>query len=111
MIFAYVSTASLLNTFSVFGPLKVEWPGKESKHPRCPPQGTVNLVVHRNVVVFYVILYYFTFCVGYVYLVFDWEKSVKALLQACTPHRLHSDDYIEFYYKLSSRRIHSKDVR
>ncbi|XP_057185170.1 cytoplasmic polyadenylation element-binding protein 1a isoform X2 [Triplophysa rosa] len=81
-----ITEASLLSTFSVFGPLKVEWPGKESKHPRCPPQ-------------------------GYVYLVFEWEKSVKALLQACTPHRLHSDDYLEFYYKLSSRRIQSKDVQ
>nr|XP_055048450.1 cytoplasmic polyadenylation element-binding protein 1a isoform X1 [Misgurnus anguillicaudatus] len=81
-----ITESSLLNTFCVFGPLKVEWPGKESKHPRCPPQ-------------------------GYVYLVFDWERSVKTLLQACTHHRLQSDDYIEFYYKLSSRRIHSKDVQ
>lgn len=50
-------------------------------------------------------------CAGYVYLLFDWEKSVKMLLQACTQHRLQSDDYLEFFYKLSSRRIHSKDVR
>ncbi|XP_077066269.1 cytoplasmic polyadenylation element-binding protein 1a isoform X2 [Siphateles boraxobius] len=81
-----ITEASLLNTFSVFGPLKVEWPGKDGKHPRCPPQ-------------------------GYVYLLFDWEKSVKMLLQACTQHRLQSDDYLEFFYKLSSRRIHSKDVQ
>ncbi|XP_067292796.1 cytoplasmic polyadenylation element-binding protein 1a [Pseudorasbora parva] len=81
-----ITEASLLNTFSVFGPLKVEWPGKDGKHPRCPPQ-------------------------GYVYLLFDWEKSVKMLLQACTQHCLQSDDYLEFFYKLSSRRIHSKDVQ
>ncbi|KTF85823.1 hypothetical protein cypCar_00004670, partial [Cyprinus carpio] len=80
------AAASLLSTFSVFGPLKVEWPGKDGKHPRCPPQ-------------------------GYVYLLFDWEKSVKTLLQACTLHRLQSDDYLEFYFKLSSRRIQSKDVQ
>uniref|UniRef100_A0A8C2BF36 Cytoplasmic polyadenylation element binding protein 1a n=1 Tax=Cyprinus carpio TaxID=7962 RepID=A0A8C2BF36_CYPCA len=73
-----ITEASLLNTFSIFGPLKVEWPGKDGKHPRCPPQ-------------------------GYVYLLFDWEKSVKMLLQACVQHRLQSDDYLEFYYKLSSR--------
>ncbi|XP_051975247.1 cytoplasmic polyadenylation element-binding protein 1-like isoform X2 [Xyrauchen texanus] len=80
-----ITEASLLNTFSVFGPLKVEWPGKDGRHPRCPPQ-------------------------GYVYLLFDCEKSVKLLLQACIQPRLQSDDYLEFYYKLSSRRIHNKDV-
>nr|AAI63653.1 ZOR-2 [Danio rerio]AAI63656.1 ZOR-2 [Danio rerio] len=81
-----ITEASLQSTFSVFGPLKVEWPGKDGKHPRCPPQ-------------------------GYVYLLFDWEKSVKSLLLACTQHRLQADDYLQFYYKLSSRRIHSKDVQ
>jgi len=43
-----LSVASLLNTFSVFGPLKVEWPGKDGKHPRCPPQGNskIHLQIH-----------------------------------------------------------------
>ncbi|XP_022527337.1 cytoplasmic polyadenylation element-binding protein 1a isoform X1 [Astyanax mexicanus] len=81
-----VTEASLLNTFSVFGPLKVEWPGKDGKHPRCPPQ-------------------------GYVYLVFESEKSVKALLQACTQQHLHPADYLEYYYKMSSKRIRSKTVQ
>ncbi|XP_051547818.1 cytoplasmic polyadenylation element-binding protein 1-like isoform X1 [Myxocyprinus asiaticus] len=81
-----ITEASLLNTFSVFGSLKVEWPGKDGRHPRCPPQ-------------------------GYVYLLFNCEKSVKILLQACIQHRLQSDDYLEFYYKLSSRRIYNKDVQ
>uniref|UniRef100_A0A672R919 Cytoplasmic polyadenylation element-binding protein 1-like n=1 Tax=Sinocyclocheilus grahami TaxID=75366 RepID=A0A672R919_SINGR len=42
-----ITEASLLNTFSVFGPLKVEWPGKDGKHPRCPPQGNsrIHLIV------------------------------------------------------------------
>lgn len=34
-------TASLINTFSGYGPLTVEWPGKDGKHPRCPPKGNV----------------------------------------------------------------------
>lgn len=34
-----VSSGSLLNTFSVFGSLKVEWPDKDGKHSQCPPQG------------------------------------------------------------------------
>lgn len=33
--------ASLINTFSGYGPLTVEWPGKDGKHPRCPPKGNV----------------------------------------------------------------------
>lgn len=31
--------AGLINTFRVFGSLSVEWPGKDGKHPRCPPKG------------------------------------------------------------------------
>lgn len=34
-------TAGLVNTFSAYGPLSVEWPGKDGKHPRCPPKGNV----------------------------------------------------------------------
>ncbi|XP_051949112.1 cytoplasmic polyadenylation element-binding protein 1-like [Xyrauchen texanus] len=80
-----ITEASLLNTFSVFGSLKVDWPGKDGRHPHSPSG-------------------------GYVYLLFNCEKSVKALLQACIQHHLQSDDYLEFYYKLSSRRIY-KDVQ
>uniref|UniRef100_A0AAY4DKN7 RRM domain-containing protein n=1 Tax=Denticeps clupeoides TaxID=299321 RepID=A0AAY4DKN7_9TELE len=81
-----VTEASLINTFSMYGPLSVEWPGKDGKHPRCPPK-------------------------GYVYLVFECEKSVKALLQACIQDMLHPDEYGEYYYKMSSRRMRCKDVQ
>ncbi|KAM9496276.1 cytoplasmic polyadenylation element-binding protein 1a isoform 2-T2 [Clarias gariepinus] len=81
-----VTESSLLNTFSVFGPLKVDWPDKDGKHSQCPPQ-------------------------GYVYLVFDLEKSVKALLQACSHHHLHPTDHLEYYYKISSKKIRCKVVQ
>ncbi|XP_030635151.1 cytoplasmic polyadenylation element-binding protein 1a, partial [Chanos chanos] len=81
-----ITEDSLINTFSVYGPLSVEWPGKDGKHPRYPPK-------------------------GYVYLVFECEKSVKALLQACTQDLLHTEDYSEYYYKMSSRRMRCKDVQ
>lgn len=48
--------------------------------------------------------------VGYVYLVFDLEKSVKALLQACSQRHLHPTDYLEYYYKISSKKIRCKVV-
>ncbi|XP_025107547.1 cytoplasmic polyadenylation element-binding protein-like [Pomacea canaliculata] len=44
---------------------------------------------------------------GYVYLLFDVEKSVRSLLQSCT-HDFSSGDY---YYKISSRRMRSKEVQ
>ncbi|XP_041356337.1 cytoplasmic polyadenylation element-binding protein-like isoform X2 [Gigantopelta aegis] len=44
---------------------------------------------------------------GYVYLLFDNEKSVRPLLQACT-HDFTNGNY---YYKISSRRMRSKEVQ
>ncbi|XP_051741280.1 cytoplasmic polyadenylation element-binding protein 1-like isoform X13 [Ctenopharyngodon idella] len=76
----------LLNTFSVFGPLSLHWPGKNGKNPHIPPG-------------------------GYAYLLFKQEESVKRLLQSCTQHRLQPDNYIEFFCKLSRRRIHCKNVQ
>ncbi|XP_014817101.1 PREDICTED: cytoplasmic polyadenylation element-binding protein 1 isoform X1 [Calidris pugnax] len=42
---------------------------------------------------------------GYVYLVFESEKSVRALLQAC------SQNLSEYYFKMSSRRMRCKEVQ
>lgn len=38
-ILFHLVAAGLVNTFRVFGSLSVEWPGKDGKHPRCPPKG------------------------------------------------------------------------
>jgi cytoplasmic polyadenylation element-binding protein len=42
-----------------------------------------------------------------VYILFDVEKSVRSLLQSCT-HDFSCGDY---YYKISSRRMRSKEVK
>ncbi|XP_019742573.1 cytoplasmic polyadenylation element-binding protein 1 isoform X2 [Hippocampus comes] len=81
-----ITEAGLINTFSGYGPLTVEWPGKDGKHPRCPPK-------------------------GYVYLVFENEKSVRALLHACSQDPFHPEDNREYYFKMSSRRMRCKDVQ
>ncbi|XP_061617250.1 cytoplasmic polyadenylation element-binding protein 1-like isoform X1 [Phyllopteryx taeniolatus] len=86
-----ITEAGLVNTFSGYGPLTVEWPGKDGKHPRCPPKGNVAK--------------------GYVYLVFENEKSVRALLHACSQDPFHPEDGREYYFKLSSRRMRCKDVQ
>lgn len=48
---------------------------------------------------------------GYVYLVFELEKSVRALLQACSHDPLSPDGLSEHYFKMSSRRMRCKEVR
>lgn len=40
-ILFHLSAVGLVNTFCVFGSLSVEWPGKDGKHPRCPPKGNM----------------------------------------------------------------------
>ncbi|KAG9260838.1 cytoplasmic polyadenylation element-binding protein 1 isoform X2 [Astyanax mexicanus] len=86
-----ITEAGLINTFNCYGPLSVEWPGKDGKHPRCPPKGNMPK--------------------GYVYLVFESERSVRGLLQACTQDLLHPEGYSEYYFKMSSRRMRCKDVQ
>ncbi|XP_006822079.1 cytoplasmic polyadenylation element-binding protein 1-like [Saccoglossus kowalevskii] len=78
-----ITEAGLQNAFKPFGNVKIEWPGKDGKHPRYPPK-------------------------GYVYILFENEKCVKALLQSCTHDFSNGGDY---YYKLSSRRMRSKEVQ
>lgn len=45
---------------------------------------------------------------GYVYLLYESEKSIRTLLQACTQDYSNGGEY---YYKISSRRIRSKEVQ
>jgi len=45
---------------------------------------------------------------GYVYMIFESEKSVKLLLQNCTQDYNGSGDY---YFKLTSRRMRTKEIR
>ena len=78
-----ITEETLLTTFKPFGNLKVEWPGKDSKHNRHPPK-------------------------GYSYLIFDCEKSVKLLLASCTQDAAEGGDY---YYKVSSSRMRNKEVQ
>ncbi|XP_060524782.1 cytoplasmic polyadenylation element-binding protein 1 isoform X2 [Cylas formicarius] len=73
-----ISEQCLVQTFKPFGPIKVEWPGKErdASQPR-----------------------------GYVYIIFESEKSVKALLQSSTMQGGN------WYFKLGSKRLKYKDVQ
>ena len=76
-----ITEVSLTNAFKQFGSIKVEWPGKDNVAN--PPK-------------------------GYVYIIFDNEKHVKSLLQACTHDYSNGGSW---YYKISSRRMRSKEVQ
>ena len=76
-----ITEISLTNAFKQFGSIKVEWPGKDNVAN--PPK-------------------------GYVYIIFDNEKHVKSLLQACTHDYSNGGSW---YYKISSRRMRSKEVQ
>ncbi|GAB6032006.1 Cytoplasmic polyadenylation element-binding protein 1 [Chamberlinius hualienensis] len=76
-----ITECALLNAFKPFGPIKIEWPGKENS-PN-PPK-------------------------GYVYILFESEKQVKLLLQACTHDFSNGGNW---YFKISSRRMRSKEVQ
>ncbi|XP_065841701.1 cytoplasmic polyadenylation element-binding protein 1-like [Oscarella lobularis] len=78
-----ITESQLMTAFKIFGSMKVEWPGKDSKHQRHPPK-------------------------GYVYLTFESERSVKALLQASVQGIYGNGDY---YYRISSRRTKNKEVQ
>eukprot|EP00795_Rhopilema_esculentum_P014531 gene14531-5597_t len=78
-----ITDVGLQQAFRPFGPVQVEWPGKDSKHNAQMPK-------------------------GYVYLLFESEKSVKALLATCTHDCSNGGDW---YYKISSRRMRCKEVQ
>lgn len=80
-----ITEGGLQQAFRPFGPVKVEWPAKETKIQRNSPKGR-----------------------GYCYLLFESEKSVKALLANCT-HDFSSGG--DWYYKISSRRMRCKEVQ
>ncbi|XP_037951455.1 cytoplasmic polyadenylation element-binding protein [Teleopsis dalmanni] len=78
-----ISEQSLIQIFKPFGQIKVEWPGKEQQAAQ--PK-------------------------GFVYIIFESEKQVKALLAACVFQSDDSLNTVTYYFKISSRRIKSKDV-
>ncbi|XP_064471302.1 cytoplasmic polyadenylation element-binding protein 1-like isoform X2 [Ornithodoros turicata] len=78
-----ISEPGLVEAFAPFGNIKIQWPTKE-KNLSFPPKA------------------------GYVYVIFENEKQVKTLLQACTQDYQNGGNW---YYKISSRRMRSKEVQ
>lgn len=80
-----ITEGGLQQAFRPFGQAKVEWPNKDAKFHRNPTKGR-----------------------GYCYVLFESERSVKALLSNCT-HDFSSGG--DWYFKISSRRMRCKEVQ
>eukprot|EP00092_Neocalanus_flemingeri_P109195 GFUD01140314.1.p1 GENE.GFUD01140314.1~~GFUD01140314.1.p1 ORF type:complete len:671 (-),score=151.61 GFUD01140314.1:295-2307(-) len=76
-----VTESSLIQAFGHCGPIRIEWPGKDTSPS--PPK-------------------------GYVYIVFEEEKNVPLLLSQCTHDYANGGSW---YYQISSRRMRSKEVQ
>ncbi|XP_075248886.1 uncharacterized protein LOC142341653 isoform X2 [Convolutriloba macropyga] len=81
-----ITESMLQSQFKQFGPVTVDWPGKEKNHGKNPPS-------------------------GYVYLIFENEKAIRSLLTACTNDFTNCQNSGEYYFKLSSKRTRSKEVQ
>ena len=78
-----ITESDLVQVFRQFGPIGVEWPGKGRQ---CDGRNMTK---------------------GFLYVILESEDAVAALLSQC------SQDYSsgEYYYKVSSRRCHYKEVQ
>lgn len=82
-----VTEQGLIETFGRFGPLRVQWPGKDVRQHSGQTKA------------------------GYVYLIYESERYVKSLLQACTQDFGAGSHPEKYYYQLSSRRMRFKEVQ
>lgn len=80
-----ISDEGLMEAFAQFGTVKIQWPAKEA---RSSPPATKA---------------------GYVYIIFDSDKNVKALLAACTQD--YSSGGGKYMFNISSRRMRCKEVQ
>lgn len=80
-----VTEQGLIETFGRFGPLRVQWPGNTRQSGQTKA--------------------------GYVYLIYESERYVKALLQACTQDFGAGSHPEKYFYQLSSRRMRFKEVQ
>lgn len=84
-----IDEQGLMDTFGRFGPLRVQWPPSKEIPQQ---QGQEKKA-------------------GYVYIIYDSERCVKSLLQACTQDFGAGSHPERYFYQLSSRRMRFKEVQ
>lgn len=83
-----ISDGQLIEAFAAYGTIRVQWP---------PNRQSVNQQENRQ-----------QKC-GYVYVIFEHDKNVKALLQACTHD--YTRAVLRYFFALTTRRTKAKDVQ
>ncbi|XGW19584.1 hypothetical protein V3C99_003438 [Haemonchus contortus] len=83
-----ISETALIDAFSPYGACRVEWPSREGRSHSSQRSRTK--------------------ATGYVYIVFETERSVKSLLQDCSQEFGSAG---EWYFKLKARRNQSSEIR
>jgi len=76
-----VTESTLIQAFGYFGPIRIEWPGKDTSPS--PPK-------------------------GYVYIIFEDDKNIPLLLSQCSHDNTNGGSW---YFQISSRRMRSKEVQ
>lgn len=87
-----ITDEGLMEAFSPFGSIRVQWPKKDSRSDSVSSRSQERSPSKH----------------GYVYIIFEHDKNVKALLAACT-HDFSSGG--KYYFNLSSKRMRSKEVQ
>jgi len=82
-----VTEQQLVETFGRFGSLRVQWPGKDVRQRSGQTKA------------------------GYVYIIYESERCVKALLHACTQDFGSGSHPEKYFYHLSSRKMRFKEVQ
>lgn len=83
-----ITDQGLVEAFAAYGSIQVQWPKDRLREQNSSSSGSQKA--------------------GYVYIIFENDKNVKALLSACT-HDFSSGG--KFYFNISSRRMRSKEVQ
>ncbi|RWS21329.1 Cytoplasmic polyadenylation element-binding protein 1-B-like protein, partial [Leptotrombidium deliense] len=83
-----ITESGLMEAFSSFGPIRVQWPGRDVR-------STPNPNPHSQKA-------------GYVYVIFDTDRQVKSLLQSCT-HDFSQGG--KWYFNISSKKMRAKEVQ
>ncbi|VDO23211.1 unnamed protein product [Haemonchus placei] len=88
-----ISETALIDAFSPYGACRVEWPSREGRSHSSQRSRTKSCTFQAT---------------GYVYIVFETERSVKSLLQDCSQEFGSAG---EWYFKLKARRNQSSEIR
>ena len=106
-----ITEEDIIKEFGVFGPCRVEWTHKEKfnsnvnktqhqfhKYPFNNQNTVENPVKQRS-------------SPAFVYVIYENEFSVRGLVNNCIEDYANGRDRVEFFFKISTRRVRNKEVQ